>query len=226
MAMKKSMIIVAGGSGSRMGAEIPKQFMELRGKPILMHTLDKMKDVDADMQLIIVLPLDQMEKWEKLCYKHGFSTPHLMAEGGATRFQSVENGLRLVDDSELLGVHDGVRPLFSTQLVHNLFAEADKSGAAIPVTPVVPSLRLVKENSNQAVDRSSYRQVQTPQCFKTSILKTAFGNAEHVNYSDDAAVVEANGGSISLVNGDPDNIKITNPIDLELAELIIQRRQD
>lgn len=226
MAMNKSMIIVAGGSGSRMGAEIPKQFMELNGKPILMYTIESMKAVDADMQLILVLPADQMDKWEKLCYKHEFNVSHVMAEGGDTRFQSVQNGLRLVEESELVGVHDGVRPLFSTQLVNDLFAEAEKSGAAIPVTPVVPSLRMVKAASSEAVDRSDYRQVQTPQCFKTSILKAAFANAEHVDYSDDAAVVEANGGSISLVDGDQDNIKITTPIDLELAEVIIQRRQD
>lgn len=226
MAMKKSMIIVAGGSGTRMGADVPKQFIELAGKPVLIRTLEKMKTVFSEMQLILVLPADQLDEWEKLCYQHEFCTSHILAEGGATRFQSVKNGLRLVEDSELVGVHDGVRPLFSSQLVKKLFAEAEKSGAAIPVTPVVPSLRLVNETTSEAVDRSAYREVQTPQCFKTSILKAGFANAEHVNYSDDAAVVEANGGSISLVDGDRDNIKITTPIDLELAELIIQRRQD
>lgn len=225
MAMKRSMIIVAGGSGTRMGAEIPKQFIELAGKPILMHTLEKMKAADNDMQLILVLPADQLDDWEKLCYNHDFSISHIMTEGGATRFQSVQKGLRLVEDSELVGVHDGVRPLFSSQLVKNLFTEASVSGAAIPVTPVVSSLRLLKGNLSGAVDRSAYRQVQTPQCFKTSVLQSGFENAEHINYSDDAAVVEANGGSISLVEGDEQNIKITTPIDLELAELIIQRRQ-
>lgn len=218
------MIIVAGGSGTRMGAEIPKQFIELSGKPILMHTIHGMKAADSSMQLILVLPADQLNTWEKLCYKHDFSVSHIMAEGGATRFQSVQSGLRLVDDAELVGVHDGVRPLFSSSLIEDVFAEAEKIGAAIPVTPVVQSLRQVTDQTSKAVDRSEYRQVQTPQCFKTEVLREAFEKAEHVNYSDDAAVVEANGGSISLVNGDLDNIKITTPLDLELAELIIARR--
>ncbi|MGB1316852.1 MAG: 2-C-methyl-D-erythritol 4-phosphate cytidylyltransferase [Flavobacteriales bacterium] len=224
--MKKSMIIVAGGSGTRMGAEIPKQFIELNGKPILMHTLQKMHSVDENMQLILVLPAAELDAWEQLCYKHDFCLPHVMAQGGSTRFLSVKSGLELAEDSDLIGVHDGVRPLFSTELIIRLFAEAEKSLAAIPVTPVIQSLRKVDGDANQAVNREDYRQVQTPQCFAASVLKKAFANATQVNYSDDAAVVEADGKSISLVEGELNNIKITTPIDLQLAELIIARLPD
>ena len=218
------MIIVAGGTGTRMGAEIPKQFIELNGKPILMHTLERMHATDKAMQLILVLPANQLDEWGKLCNKHAFVLPYVTADGGATRFLSVKNGLQLAGDSELIGVHDGVRPLFSGSLINRLFEEVNKSGATVPVTPVVQSLRKVDGASSSAVDRSNYRQVQTPQCFKTNVLQDAFASAKHANYSDDAAVVEANGISISLVEGDLDNIKITTPIDLQYAELIIARR--
>lgn len=217
------MIIVAGGTGTRMGAEIPKQFIELNGKPILMQTLERMHAVDKAMELILVLPANQLGEWKKLCNKHAFSLPHAMAEGGDTRFLSVKSGLQLANNSDLVGVHDGVRPLFSASLINRLFEEANKSGATVPVTPVIQSLRKVEGASSYSVDRSAYRQVQTPQCFKTNLLQDAFVNAKHVNYSDDAAVVEANGKSISLLEGDLDNIKITTPIDLQLAELIIAR---
>lgn len=217
------MIIVAGGTGTRMGAEIPKQFIELNGKPILMHTLERMHAADKAMELILVLPANQLGEWKKLCNKHAFSLPHATAEGGDTRFLSVKSGLQLANNSDLVGVHDGVRPLFSASLINRLFEEANKSGATVPVTPVIQSLRKVEGASSYSVDRSAYRQVQTPQCFKTNLLQDAFVNAKHVNYSDDAAVVEANGKSISLLEGDLDNIKITTPIDLQLAELIIAR---
>lgn len=221
--MKKSMIIVAGGSGTRMGAEIPKQFIELNGKPILMHTLARMHDADDAMQLILVLPANQMDEWGKLCHKHNFYLPYGIAEGGSTRFLSVKSGLELAGDSGLIGVHDGVRPLFTSDLIDRVFSEAANLGAAIPVTPVIQSLRKVDGDKSQTVDRSEYREVQTPQCFNTEVLQKAFSNAKHVNYSDDAAVVEANAGLIGLVDGDLNNIKITTPIDLQLAELIISR---
>lgn len=218
------MIVVAGGSGTRMGAELPKQFIELNGLPILMHTLQHLYAMDAEMQLVLVLPEDQTDFWEQLCHKHNWSVPHLLANGGATRFLSVKSGLALVG-GKLVGVHDGVRPFISEEVVEACFAEADKTGAAIPVVPIVQSLRKLEGNESVAVDRNSYRAVQTPQCFRTKLLKAAFEQARHVDYSDDATVVEASGHQISMVKGNSENIKITSPIDLELAQLVVARRK-
>lgn len=222
--MKKTIIIVAGGSGTRMGAEIPKQFILLNGRPILMHTLQNLHAMDASMQLILVLPENLFSVWQALKETHHFSVPHHLAKGGATRFLSVKNGLAKVEDADVVGVHDGVRPFVSKQVVEACFDAANSSGAAVPTIPIVQSLRLLENDNSQAVDRSSYRAVQTPQCFKTSILKKAFNNADKTDYSDDATVVEAFGHKIELVEGNSENIKITTPIDLKLAELITARR--
>ncbi len=218
------MIIVAGGSGTRMGAEIPKQFIELKGKPILMHTLQGFQEADNAMELVLVLPSNQLELWKNLCHQHQFNVPHVIASGGKTRFLSVRNGLSKVENSGLVGVHDGVRPFASSVLVKRCFEAAQRFGAAIPVTPVVQSLRKLSNTGNSTVNRSEYVQVQTPQCFQSGILKTAFKNADGIEFSDDAAVVEADGGTITLVEGDLENIKITTRLDLELADLIITRR--
>jgi 2-C-methyl-D-erythritol 4-phosphate cytidylyltransferase len=224
--MRKSMIIVAGGSGTRMGAEIPKQFIELNGKPILMHTIENLHAMDKSMQLILVLPKDQFSFWEELKRKHQFNVHHLLAEGGATRFLSVKNGLAKVSDSDVVGVHDGVRPFPSKKMVDTCFSVASSSGAAIPTVPIVQSLRRLKQGNSEAVDRNNYCAVQTPQCFQTVVLKKAFDSATHTDYSDDATVVESYGQTIHLVDGNTENIKITSPIDLELAQLIITRRNN
>ncbi|MCF8278363.1 MAG: 2-C-methyl-D-erythritol 4-phosphate cytidylyltransferase [Flavobacteriales bacterium] len=217
------MVIVAGGSGTRMGAEIPKQFIELNGKPILMHTLQNLHAMDEDMQLVLVLPKDQFSYWLELTSKHNFSLQHELTEGGDTRFLSVRNGLAKVSDPEVVGIHDGVRPFPSQKVVEACFAIAKHSGAAVPVVPIVQSLRILNDGNSESVDRNIYRAVQTPQCFETSILKKAFENAQGVDYSDDASVVESNGQQIHLVDGNVENIKITTPLDLELAQLIIAR---
>ena len=196
--MKKTMIIVAGGSGSRMGAEIPKQFIELNGKPILMHTLENLHAMDQTMQLVLVLPKEQFFFWNELKEKHQFSVNHELAEG--------------------------VRPFPSQKVIDACFAVANYSGAAIPVIPIVQSLRKLNNEQSEAVDRTNYRAVQTPQCFQTDILKKAFDAAEHTDYSDDATVVEAFGRTVHLIEGNIENIKITSPIDLELAQLIILRQ--
>jgi 2-C-methyl-D-erythritol 4-phosphate cytidylyltransferase len=222
--MKKSMIIVAGGSGTRMGAEIPKQFIELNGKPILMHTLENLHVMDKTMQLILVLPVSQFSVWDELKKKHGFLLRHELAQGGKTRFLSVKNGLAKVVDSDVVGVHDGVRPFPSKQMVEACFAAAISSGAAIPTVPIVQSLRKLNQGISEAIDRNNYCAVQTPQCFQTSILRKAFKSALRTDYSDDATVVEENGQKILLIDGNDENIKITTPIDLELAQLIFSRR--
>jgi len=222
--MKKSMIIVAGGSGTRMGAEIPKQFIELNGRPILMHTLENLHDMDETMQLILVLPISQFSVWDELKKKHRFSIEHELAQGGETRFLSVKNGLAKVSHSEVVGVHDGVRPFPSKKMVDACFLAASRSGAAIPTVPIVQSLRKTNKGISEAVDRNKYCAVQTPQCFQTEILKKAFESAVHTDYSDDATVIEALGQTIHLIEGNIENIKITTPIDLELARLIVARR--
>ena len=222
--MKKSMIIVAGGAGTRMGSEIPKQFIELNGKPILMHTIENLQAIDASMQLVLVLPKEQLLFWGELKEKHSFSIPHSLAEGGETRFLSVKNGLAKVVDSDVVGVHDGVRPFASKTMVNACFEAANLSGAAIPVVPIIQSLRVLTDENSSAVDRNSYRAVQTPQCFQTSVLKKAFDSADRTDYSDDATVVEQYGQRIAMVDGNAENIKITTPTDLELAGLIVHRQ--
>lgn len=219
------MIIVAGGSGTRMGADLPKQFIELNGLPILMHTLQHLHEMDAAMQLVLVLPEGQMDFWEQLCYKHNWRVPHLLANGGATRFLSVQSGLALAE-GKLVGVHDGVRPFVSREVVQACFKAAEYNGAAIPVVPIIQSLRKLGNGGSKAADRNEYRAVQTPQCFQTELFKKAFARAEHTDYSDDATVVEASGHPISMVEGNNENIKITSPIDLELGQLIIARRKN
>lgn len=222
--MKKSMIIVAGGSGTRMGAQIPKQFIELNGKPILMHTLENLHAMDEAMQLVLVLPKEQFPFWDELKEKHKFSVPHNLACGGETRFLSVKNGLSEITNSDVVGVHDGVRPFASKKVIEACFNQASLSGAAIPVLPIVQSLRVLNDGGSEAVDRNNYLAVQTPQCFNTSILMKAFDSADRTDYSDDASVVEAFGQQIKLVDGNAENIKITTPIDLELAQLIVARQ--
>ncbi len=219
------MIIVAGGSGTRMGANLPKQFIELNGTPILMHTIKNMHVMDVQMQLIVVLPQDQMTFWNKLCAQHQFQVSHQVVAGGVTRFVSVRNGLQEAKGT-LVGIHDGVRPFVSADVVEACFAEAERCGAAIPVVPIVQSLRQIDGRRSKAVDRSNYRAVQTPQCFQLHMIRNAFEKAAHIDYSDDATVMEAAGHEIALVGGNSENIKITSPIDLELARLIVARRKN
>lgn len=221
--VKRSMIVVAGGSGTRMGSELPKQFMELNGKPILMHTLDSMFAFDPAMQLILVLPETQLNYWNELCKSQQWSTPHECAKGGNTRFQSVSNGLELAKGMHI-GIHDGVRPFASHHTMRNCFAAAEQHGAAVPVVPIVQSLRKIVDGTNEAVNRDEYRAVQTPQCFNAEVLRDSFAKATKNDYSDDASVVEACGNKIMLIDGDSENIKITTPFDLVLARLIIERR--
>lgn len=223
--MNKSMIVVAGGSGTRMGADIPKQFIELSGRPILMHTLENLREMDAAMNLVLVLPVDQIPFWKELVAKHSFAIPHQLADGGKTRFESVKNGLAKVMEADVIGVHDGVRPFVSAQVMHTCFEMALSEGAAIPVVPIIQSLRRTDTEPSKAVDRNSYCAVQTPQCFRAVILKKAYDSAVGTEYSDDATVVESMGKNIYLVEGNEENIKITSPIDLELAQLIIERRK-
>lgn len=221
---RKSTIIVAGGKGERMQTNIPKQFLELNGKPVLMHTLDTFRNFDPEMELILVLPSSQIEYWNALCKKHAFSAPHKIAEGGATRFQSVKNGLKAISSPDYIAIHDGVRPLVSHETITDCFAEAEISGAAIPVVDAVDSLRKITENGNVAVDRSLYKMVQTPQVFEAKLILEAYNQDFSDTFTDDASVVEAFGHKVSLVAGNRENIKITTQTDMLLAEAILNSK--
>jgi 2-C-methyl-D-erythritol 4-phosphate cytidylyltransferase len=220
--MKKFVIIVAGGSGSRMGTEIPKQFLELAGRPVLMHTIQIFCDYDPDCELILVLPEKQWEFWAGLCLKHTFSIVHQMVSGGETRFDSVRNGLKLIPDEGIVFIHDGVRPLVSKETLDRCFEMAIKSGNAIPVLPVTESLRKLEGEQTISVDRSLYFNVQTPQTFRSEQILEAFKQNYDPAFTDDASVVEKVGYSIALVDGNSENIKITTPTDLIIAEAFLR----
>ncbi len=216
--MKKFALIVAGGKGSRMNETIPKQFMELNGRPVLMHTFDAFINYDSSIEFILALPKNHVEYWNELCEKHNFKIKYKLAFGGETRFHSVKNGLNLIDEDGIVFIHDGVRPLVSVQTIQNCFETTLEKGNALPVVPVSESIRFVDETGNKAVDRSKHFLVQTPQTFKTEIIKSAFQQNYSDKFTDDASVLEAFGKTIYLVEGNRENIKITYPEDLIVAK--------
>lgn len=220
--MKNCCIIVAGGNGSRMESGIPKQFLLIGGTPVLMHTLRNFYDYDHSLLLILVLPANEISGWNGLCGKHHFEIPHLVTEGGETRFQSVKNGLSLASGCELTAVHDGVRPFVSHETMARCFNGASLQGSAIPVLPSNESVRKGKMNKSVPVDRSQYFMVQTPQVFKTSILQEAYRQMWTPEFTDDASVVEHAGTAVQMVMGNRENIKITFPEDLLIAELFLK----
>lgn len=213
-------IIVAGGKGLRMGGDVPKQFQLLGNQPVLMHTLQRFADDCKDLQIILVLPQEQIEYWSDLGEKYHFGVEHWIVAGGETRFHSVQNGLaQIPDDAEgVVAVHDGVRPLVSREVIEKCFEEARRKKAVVPVVPVVESLRHV---SDGAVPRADYRLVQTPQTFDIQLLKQAYHQPYSKDFTDDASVVEAFGHPITMVEGNRENIKLTTPFDLKIAEAII-----
>ncbi len=220
--MKRSVIIVAGGKGSRMGSETPKQFLLLKGKPVLMHTIEVFHAFDKNMKIIVLLPVDQMTYWKQLCVEYDFAIPHQTAEGGATRFHSVRNGLALLDDEGLIGVHDGVRPLVSPDVIEACYRAAEWKQAIIPVTDIVETVRLVEgEDQSKTVPRDQYKLVQTPQVFAAGLLKKAYEQSYSPAFTDDASVVEASGHPVYMVKGNRENIKLTTPFDLKVAESLL-----
>ena len=224
--MLKYAIIVAGGKGERMGAELPKQFLEINGKPILMHTIDKFRYTYQDIEIILALPENQIDFWEELCVLHHFPfSPNRVVKGGKTRFHSVQNALKQVKQKSIVGVHDGVRPLVSSETITNCYSTAEKLGNAIPVVDIVDSLRFVskQEGTNKAVTRSCYKSVQTPQCFSSELLQNAYLQDEKETFTDDASVVEALGKEVHHFKGDRTNIKLTTPEDFIFAEALLNR---
>lgn len=221
--MKKYIIVVAGGKGLRMGGDIPKQFLPIKGKPVLMRTLEAFHAYDAQMELILVLPVDHQPYWKSLCEEYHFTVPHRIANGGETRFHSVKNGLALVNGEDgVVGVHDGVRPFVAQSVIDSCYAEAARGKAVVPVIDVVETVRhLTSETESETVPRSDYKLVQTPQVFPVSLLKRAYRQAYIPHFTDDASVVEALGYQVSLVAGNRENIKLTTPFDLKVAEALI-----
>jgi 2-C-methyl-D-erythritol 4-phosphate cytidylyltransferase len=220
--MNKTAIIVAGGKGERMNADVPKQFLEINGKPILMHTLEAFINFDASLQLILVLPAAQIDFWESLCEAHDFNIPHQIVMGGQTRFDSVKNGLNVVKSPSLVAIHDGVRPLVSKETIARCFDAAAKFGAAIPTMDAIESIRFVDANGSKSVDRNAYKMVQTPQVFDAQLLKKAYEQDFSPLFTDDASVVEAMGVTVQLVDGNRENIKITTEFDLIVAERLLE----
>ena len=215
--MEKIALIVAGGTGTRMRTPIPKQFLLLKGYPVLMHTLNRFHQYDEVMRIILVLPADQFQTWQNLCRDFRFEVKHEVRAGGETRFHSVQKNLADIPDHCLVAVHDGVRPLVSRVTIDRCFRSAQEFGNAVPCVEIPETLRHLDERGSRQVDRSQYRLIQTPQVFESSILKKAYMQEFHPGFTDDAGVVERLGYTIQLVEGNQENIKITLKKDLEIA---------
>lgn len=223
---KKYAVVVAGGKGTRMQAAMPKQFLLLGGRPILMRAIEAFKSYDSAVQIIIVLPKPEQIRWQRLCEEYEFRVPCRIAEGGASRFQSVANALGLIPDDEpdaLIAVHDGVRPFVTKSIISACFEAAERAGAAVPVIELADSLRKVDGSTSVAVSRSDYRAVQTPQTFRADVLKRAYRLPFRPEFTDDASVVEASGHELALVAGCRENFKITTPTDLVFAQALLSR---
>lgn len=203
-----------------MGRATPKQFLLLNNLPVLMQTINAFSKVVLEADITVVLPKEEMPSWHQLCEKYAFKTPHLLVSGGSTRFHSVKNGLSTVKPDTLVAIHDGVRPCVSAKTITSCFEAALTYGAAVPVLAVKESLRKIHHNQSHAVDRNMYRVVQTPQCFQYDVITSAYNQKYKDSFTDDASVVEAAGHQIKLVEGNEENIKITTPADLIIAEAL------
>ncbi len=220
--MKKNAIIVAGGSGIRMGSSIPKQFMLLNEKPLLYYTIKAFLDAYEDLQIILVLPLDYTDMGQEIIDAYFDKSRIRITAGGDTRFQSVKNGLALVEDEAIVFVHDGVRCLVSKELIHRCYEQAVETGTAVPAITSRDSIRVITEEGNEAFDRNKVKLIQTPQTFHSKILLPAFQIDYKDKFTDEATVVEAFGINVSLVEGEEDNIKITRPVDLLIAGQLLK----
>ena len=219
--MEKYVIIVAGGMGSRMNSGIPKQFIPINNKPILMHTIQNFRNFEAKMKIILVLPAEHIKLWKELCTEFHFDVEHQIVRGGKERFYSVKNGLKPVPMDALVLIHDGVRPLVSHQTIERTIEQAVKGGNAVPCVKIVDSMRKISSENSKIVSRDEYRLIQTPQVFHASLIKHAYQKRFRKNFTDDASVLESFGIKINLVEGNQSNIKITQPIDITIAEALI-----
>lgn len=219
---KEYVIITAGGSGVRMGSDIPKQFMELNGLPVIMHTIKAFARYSSDINIILVLPEDGMDEWDRILKKYPLEVTFHLCSGGEKRFDSVKNGLELVEGDGLVAIHDAVRPLVSSRLISKCFQTAAKEGNAIPVIPLQDSMRELNGEENRPANRDVYRLVQTPQVFDISLIKKAYEQAYRSSFTDDATVAEALGAKIHLVEGEKRNIKITTQEDFLIAKAYLK----
>jgi 2-C-methyl-D-erythritol 4-phosphate cytidylyltransferase len=219
---KRYALIMAGGNGIRMNSPVPKQFLKLDGKPILLHSINKFLDTDPAIEMILVLPAEYLKFWEALCEEYMFHKPIKIAHSGESRFHSVKNGLELVTEEGIVAIHDAVRPLVSSKTILATYKAAEMYGNAVPAIPINDSIRQIESTRTIAVDRSRYCATQTPQCFRSDIIKKAYQQEYHYTFTDDAMAVEAMGENIRLVDGNPENIKITSPKDLLIAEVLLK----
>ena len=225
MNSKEYALVVAGGKGTRINSSTPKQFLELNGLPVLMHTLQAFYRYSENITVILVLPKDDLETWNALCTRHNFKKAVIVQTGGETRFQSVKNGLQKIEEDGLVAIHDGVRPLISESIIATSFQLAAAHQSAIAAVPLKESIRIMDYPSTKAVDRSKFRLIQTPQTFKVSLIKQAYEMKEDLSLTDDASVAENSGHVISLFEGSYENIKITTTEDLIIAEALLKARQ-
>ena len=222
---KKQVIIVAAGRGSRMGTEVPKQFLLLGGKPVLLHAMEAFHEFYPDIKMIVVLPEDYLSEWDNIRIKYKINIDHQTVAGGASRFQSVRKGLDLIDDEGLVAIHDGARPLIKASTINKLFEAAAQKNNAVPYNLPADSIRLERKDTSVIIDRNSIRMIQTPQVFDTKMLKKAYLQKEHQRFTDDASVFEKAGAKIHLVECPPENHKITNKQDLLIAESYLSERR-
>jgi 2-C-methyl-D-erythritol 4-phosphate cytidylyltransferase len=219
--MELYVVIVAGGSGKRMGADIPKQFLSIAGRPVLMHTIERFKNFNDSIEIITVLPENQLRYWVDLQKKHSFEIPHTLVKGGLHRFISVKNGLKFVNSPSLVAIHDGVRPFVSIDTIKRCFDVAGKLGNAVPAVSPADSLRILTDNSNMPLSRTHVKQIQTPQVFNAEQIKKAYQQEYVSDFTDDATVLEKMGEKINIVEGNRENIKITNPEDLLISSALL-----
>mgnify|MGYP001422293343 FL=1 len=217
--MEKTALIVAGGSGQRLGEKTPKQFLLIKSKPILMHTIEKFSHLD---KIIVVISKNYTNQWIDLCKLHNFKVNHELVEGGSNRFESVKNGLQHINDTDIVLIHDGVRPLISKKTINNLIKKVAKNKGVLPVLPISESIRKVNQNSSNSLNRKNYFIAQTPQCFMFEEILEAYNQKYKDEFTDDASVFEAIGGKIITIEGEKANIKITYPVDLNLAENLVR----
>ncbi len=222
--MKQFSVIVAGGSGSRMNTEVPKQYLPINGLPVLMHTINAFHNYSQALDIIVVLPPKDIELWEELCEKYEFNLPVRIAPGGETRFQSVRNGLARIDSDGIVAIHDGVRPLVNKEIIAASYEIAALHGSAIAAVRLKESIRVTDKDQTKMADRSKYRIIQTPQTFQVSLIKGAYQIPEDSQFTDDASVLEKSGHKISLFEGSYKNIKITTPEDLIIAEAFLKNQ--
>ena len=214
-----SVIITAGGIGKRMGSSIPKQFIEIKGLPILMRTIQRFYEFDATCQIIVTLPSDWISFWNELIEKHDFRINHQLVDGGVERYDSIKNAISFCKH-DIIAIHDGVRPFVSNETIHKTIELAKQKGSAIPTLPLKESLRQVKNGQSIAVKRSEFVNVQTPQVFQKDIIEKAYSIPFHEAITDDASLVEEAGFEVFLCDGNEENIKITTPMDLRIGEII------